>query len=107
MAGAFISEGKMLPVMFVRHGQSTNNPIYEGLYAQQFAGEITAVRNDTVRYVLVKYILLSLRRKSEKSLRKVPNYSMFADVQSLHVSRHRLLVLPAIVLQVEREERCT
>lgn len=47
MAGAFISEGKMLPVMFVRHGQSTNNPIYEGLYAQQFAGEITAVRNDT------------------------------------------------------------
>jgi len=46
MAGAFISEGKMLPVMFVRHGQSTNNPIYEGLYAQQFAGEITAVERE-------------------------------------------------------------
>ena len=44
MAGSFISEGGSIPIMFVRHGQSTNNPIYEGLYAQQFAGDITAVR---------------------------------------------------------------
>ena len=60
MAGAFISEGKMLPVMFVRHGQSTNNPIYEGLYAQQFAGEITAVRNDTCTIRTRKSIYFSI-----------------------------------------------
>jgi hypothetical protein len=45
MAGTYVAGGKDLtvPIMFVRHGQSTNNPIYEGLYAKQKAGKINLV----------------------------------------------------------------
>jgi hypothetical protein len=47
MAGSYIAGDTAapvsIPVLFVRHGQSTNNPIYEGLYAQQGRGEITVV----------------------------------------------------------------
>ena len=39
MAGTIGSLG--VPVMFVRHGQSTNNPIYEKLLAEQIAGRMS------------------------------------------------------------------
>eukprot|EP00038_Savillea_parva_P028999 m.68261 g.68261 ORF g.68261 m.68261 type:complete len:100 (+) comp8501_c0_seq2:115-414(+) len=40
MAGA-VASGQGIPVMFVRHGQSTNNPVYEGLFKQMDDGLLT------------------------------------------------------------------
>lgn len=59
MAGA-VAPGQGLPVLFVRHAQSTNNPLYEGAYhvprrthrfgtASQTAAFISALGSDTFR----------------------------------------------------------